>query len=486
MTDLGCVGESFLHTSTTTALPGNVLLEIFDFYRNNHDYTCHGVWKWHLLVHVCQRWRQVVFTSPHRLKLQLLCTFGTPVRKNLGIWPTFPIAVDYFSYPERGLTHIDEDSIIAALEHPNRVCYVNLYITSLQLGKVATAMQESFPVLKYLRISLEDRNAPVLPAEFLGGCAPYLREVTLSGIPYPTLPTLLLSASHLVTLSLRYIPSTGFISPESLFVGLAALPKLECFILRFQSVSEPSSIKQSPSPLETRTALPALTSFEFRGASEYLEVLATLIDSPQLHNISIVYLDERVYFQVDQLSKFISRSVGPRLALFEHAQITLFQDRPGITFDMCPSPNHPFSYVPPVRARVSIEEFDWRVNRLAHVLSQCTVALSNVVHLKIMTEPSSPDSSCNIEWTYDARWTYDVEWRRLFRQLLAVETLRVSWDLAECIASALEDSISEETVAVDSLPSLNLICLAGQPASSIEKFVTARRLSGRPVTVINA
>ena len=46
--------------------------------------------------------------------------------------------MDYFSYPERDLTHNDEDNIIAALEHPNRVCYVNLRITSLQLGKVAT------------------------------------------------------------------------------------------------------------------------------------------------------------------------------------------------------------------------------------------------------------------------------------------------------------------------------------------------------------
>jgi hypothetical protein len=37
------------------------------------------------------------------------------------------------------------------------------------------------------------------------------------------------------------------------------------------------------------------------------------------------------------------------------------------------------------------------------------------------------------------------------------------------------------------LPSLDLICLDGQPASSIEKFVaaSARQLSGRPVTTID-
>ncbi len=35
------------------------------------------------------------------------------------------------------------------------------------------------------------------------------------------------------------------------------------------------------------------------------------------------------------------------------------------------------------------------------------------------------------------------------------------------------------------LPSLDLIHLGGQPASSAERFVAARRLSDRPVTVIN-
>ena len=192
MTDLGCVGESFLHTSTTTALPGNVLLEIFDFYRNNHDYTCHGVWKWHLLVHVCQRWRQVVFTSPHRLKLQLLCTFGTPVRKNLGIWPPLPVLVDCGSYSGSPLTPNEEDNVIAALEHHNRVCRVNIYLTSPQLGKVVAAMQEPYPVLRYLSVGLRGGNARALPTGFLGGCAPGLQVVTLSGIAYPALPSLLL------------------------------------------------------------------------------------------------------------------------------------------------------------------------------------------------------------------------------------------------------------------------------------------------------
>lgn len=62
---------------------------------------------------VCQRWRQIVFTSPLRLSLQILCTDGTPLR-NLGVWSAIPFIVAYYR-------RIDEVNIIAALELPNRV-----------------------------------------------------------------------------------------------------------------------------------------------------------------------------------------------------------------------------------------------------------------------------------------------------------------------------------------------------------------------------
>ena len=124
-------------------LTDNVLLEIFDFFRNNHDHASRTVWRWHLLVHVCQRWRQIVFASPHRLNLQILCTHRTPVRKNLCIWPVLPIVIDYH-YSGSGITPIDEDNVISALEHPDQVCYVRLDITGSQLKKIASGMQEPF------------------------------------------------------------------------------------------------------------------------------------------------------------------------------------------------------------------------------------------------------------------------------------------------------------------------------------------------------
>ena len=470
-------GESYRRATTIHILSDDVLLGIFDSYRK--VWNCDITWPWHLLLHVCRRWRQVIFTSPHHLKLQLLCTIGTPVRKNLGIWPPFPVHVDYYPYYGSHLSPHDEDNAIAALVHHNRVCHVELKLTSPQLGRMVTAMQEPYPVLRYLSISSKDGSVPALPTEFLGGCAPCLQEVRLSGIAYPALPSLLLSATHLVTLRLIHIPPTGFISLEALVLGLAAVPRLERFTLDFQSITP--SLNRTPPPLAARIDLPFLTAFVFQGTGEYLENLVAQIDSPQLVQILITYLDQPNSFQIYQLPKFISRSGGCHLAS-KHAEVSIYKDMQLTTFDMSRSPYHdPCMNSAGMRLGVSCASFV-RLSPLAQVLSQFSASLSRVVHLKLTIKHVPRPSTSHHGWLLYNTWTGDVEWQPLLRQFIAVETLRVSWDLAERIASALEYSVSEETEAADALPSLHLIYLEGQPESSIEKFVTARQLSGRPVS----
>ena len=51
------------------------------------------------------------------------------------------------------------------------------------------------------------------------------------------------------------------------------------------------------------------------------------------------------------------------------------------------------------------------------------------------------------------------------------------------VTLALEE-ITADMVA-DVLPSLDLIYLEGQPASTVEKFVTSHQRSDRPVTILN-
>ncbi|KAH9065000.1 hypothetical protein EDB87DRAFT_1680166 [Lactarius vividus] len=435
-------GESHRHAATNDMLPDNVLLEIFDFYRKDSypRLLPWEVWNWHFLVHVCRRWRQVVFASPHRLHLRLLCTYGTPVSKNLDVWPTFPIVIQY-RYSGSGITPDDEDSIIAALKHHSRVYYLGLDVKGSQWESMATVMQEPYPELTRLEISSEDGNAPVLSAEFLGGSAPNLQTIYLHRIPFPALPTLLLSASDLVDIDLRRIPPTGYISPEAIVACLAVLPRLDSFYIGFSlAISRPDRIHPSP---VTRTGL----------------LLSPTLDSGL------------VDFQVAHFSGFINRSFGPKLTQFKHAQVSFING--WVTFAMNDRANRPSWDRHPATTMISCEELDWQVSHVAQVLSQFSAILSNVVHLRLKVEPEGRE----------LEGMEHVEWQPLLRPLSTVQTLHVSQELAGHIALTLEALTTE--MGAEAFSSLDLIHLADQPASSIEKFVAAHRLSDRPVTFVD-
>ena len=190
---------------------------------------------------------------------------------------------------------------------------------------MVTVMQEPFPALTRLEMFSTDEIVSVFPAEFLGGSAPRLQEITLGEIPFPTLLALLLSTRNLITLTLCEIPPTGYISPEAMVVGLAALPMLEFFTIKFRLPTPgPDQIRL---PLTPRGALPALTSFIFQGACKYLEDLVSRIDSPRLGQIHIDYLDRLSNVPVE-LAKLLDRSMGPKLTLLMHARVRFMSDFP--------------------------------------------------------------------------------------------------------------------------------------------------------------
>ena len=454
-------------------LVDDVLLEIFDYCRNLlyfwRDWPpCYGG-LWHILVHVCRRWRQIIFDSPRRLNLQLLCTYGTPVRKNLGIWPAFPINLQLGSLTD--LRPKDEENAIAALEHRDRVHTVRLFGTALQMGKMAAVMQEPFPVLTYLSMRSWCEDASVLPARFLGGSAPHLQEITLHRVPFPALPTLLLSTSDLNTLKLFDIPTPGYISPERMIACLAALPRLKVFAITFQDIAlRPDRIRPSH---VTRPVLPALTSFEFRGALEYLEYFVAQIDSPQLELISIIYLDQLGHFpsRLIEVSDFINRSIGPEFTPTRHARIHFQCDRVIFTLSR---ETYQGRDQRSVATTISYDEIGWLyLSDLARVLGQFSAALCTVVHLEFEAE---------LEERGHLDDAYDIDWLHLLRHFPVMQTLLVSLDLAAPVSLALENITTEMVAEV--LPSLGLICLEGKPASSLKKIVAIRRFFDHSITVV--
>ena len=283
------------------------------------------------MVHVCREWRAVVFGSPRRLNLRLRWTNRILVKEMLGVWPLLlPIAV------RSDLEFSSANNVIAALEHNDRICELGLFdISSRQLEMVLTAIHRPFPALTCLQLACLDlrvedeinETALIDPASFLGGSASCLQKLLLNCIPFPGLPTLLLSATHLVHLDLWGIPYSGFIPPDVMVTSLSVLTRLETLVIMFDSPDSPRNYpdwKSRHPPSQTRTLLPVLTKFQFHGVDEYLEYLVARIDVPQLSDLEITFYPQLV-FNTPQLIHFISRT--PKLKKQDKIRIFLSVSR---------------------------------------------------------------------------------------------------------------------------------------------------------------
>ncbi len=450
-------------------LPDDVLLEIFDFH-TNVDPRVHKteIEAWQSLIHVCRRWRSLVFGSPRRLNLQLVCTLETPARDTLDVWPALPLCIWGNVASTSGM-----DEVIVALGQSNCVCQVIFKgLADRQLKGVLGAMQVPFPELLELRLTSNDKTPPIAPnsflgASFLGGSAPRLQHFELDGVPFPGLPKLLLSATHLVYLSLYNIRHSGYISPEAMASLLSLLPSLKEFVLHFQSLqSRPDWESRRPLPSKC-SVVPALIYFMFEGVIEYLEDLVTFIDAPQLRYLLIGFLNQ-IDFDGPRLAQFISRT--PILGESD-AHVELHNNNTGTTV------RHS-SLVRDSMIKISCREPDRQLLSVTQVCNTCLPPLSMIEDLYI--EYAYPHY-LQFVWKNDA--IEDTLWSELLLPFPAVKNLYLSKCLAPSIAAALQ-----EIVGMEVLPSLQNIFVEGcEPLGpfreNIGQFVVARELSGHPITI---
>lgn len=446
-------------------LPNDVLLEVFDFCTDEAE----GVDGWHLLVHICQRWRSIVFASPRRLKLQLLCADTRPVRGMLDIWPTLPIIIRNSGDP----TSLVEgaDNIIAALEHNDRVCQISLGgIPGRLLERFVAVAHEPFPELTDLALRSNDEMMPALPNSFMGGSAPHLRTLWLIGIPFPALRELLLSAHDIVHLDLSKIPNSGYISPDVMVTCLAALTRLELLQLGFRSPRSRPPQAGPRLPL-TRSVLPALTSFYFKGVSEYVEDLVSRIDAPLLHTVEIKFFHQLI-FVISQLPQFISRIEKFKALSQAHIIVSTY------SVDVKLTPQTGTFDRTTLMLGISCGETDWQLSSMAQLCSSSLHPLTMLEHLNIST-----DQYLRPQWQEDID---NTQWLEVLHPFPAVKNLYLSEDLALRVAPTLKE-LAEEAAA-DVLPTLQSLFLEGLQSSgpvqeAIGHFVTARQLSDHPVTV---
>ena len=443
--------------------PDGVLLEIFDFYVNLYpSYGKTGTETWQLLVHVCRRWRNLVFGSPRRLNLRLLCTLQTPAKDTLDIWPALPILIVGY----RALSY-NTDNVIAALEQNNRVCKVSLLnLANWQWEKVLAAMQVPFPELTNLELRSDVETPLVIPDSLLGGYASSLQYFELDDIPFPGLTNLLSSANHLVFLCLSNIPHSGYISPEAMIALLSALSNLRTLSLEFESPqSRPGWQSQRLRPPK-RSILPALNKFHFRGVTEYLEELVTRIGTPRLDEMHINFFNQ-IDVDCPRLAQFINRT--PALMVLDEARVK-FDNSTACVKLLYRASQSGIKYL---EFAISCTEPDWQLSSIEQVCSSHMRPLSTVEDLYIEYRYRQQ------VWNSDA--IENALWLELLLPFTAVKDLYLSKEFAPGIAAALEDPVEGRITEV--LPSLRNIFVEGLQASgpfqkNIGQLVGARQLSG--------
>jgi hypothetical protein len=463
---------------TVEVLPDNVLLEIFDQDRlSSAGRSWEHPWQWHKLVHVCQNWRRVIFSSPRRLDLRLFCSNGTPVKETLRFWPPLPIVMRYGGFPGSEPTSPEEEeNLLTTLREPDRISEIWLTITGLLRDRLAAEMQTAMPSLETLKLTVQDKAELLLPGNFLGGSAPRLSVISLYGVAFPALPKLLLSTRNLVSIELRNIPSSGYFFPEPLVLGLSGIMRLKSLTIHFTSPIRHVHVRNFHTPPSGHIVLPTLANLKFYGDNEYLEAIVARIDAPLLELIDLRFFN-RLVFEIPHLSSFLRRT--SQLRSPTQAKIYASGSRVSIIFIHQPAGTPHATNPRQLRLQVPCRQFDWQLSAISQISGQLSPFSSGVVQLDVRA--FSPTAS--------GRDDLDLaQWVELLRPFDRVERLRVVDELVLDVARALQRVASE--LEPDLFPALRELSLSNSPnfiaaLEAIAPFLSIRELSGNPIILYN-
>ncbi len=296
------------------------------------------------------------------------------------------------------------------------------------------------------------------------------------GVPFPDLPGLLSSSRGLTSLRLLEVPDTGYISPHAMATCLSTLTNLAVLCLGFRfSRPRPNNERGHPLPLNrNRATLPALTHFNFRGPSDYLEEILARIDAPFLHHVDITFFNQLI-FQVPHLSHFIGR-----MEMLKSAKVAEMESSFGsgvsIKLDQGGASSTQGTIGHPLSLCISCGVLEWQISSMAQICSQSSV-FSHVKRLDVRAD--------YLRLGYHDRWKDEsVPWVELFRSFTSVETLSISGELGTHVAHALEVDAAEMIVVVEMLPELRVLHFeCSRKSASVENYDTLRKKFSRPVDV---
>ena len=231
--------------------------------------------------------------------------YHTPVADMLAHSPPLPLVIDHKGVIgfEPSRTVEDEEGILLALQHRNRLRRIRIVWPLLSLQKFIMAMDGEFPILEYLHVapSVKSNTSLVLPHTFQ---ASHLRHLILTGFAFPTKRPLFPTTAGVVTLSLQEIHSDANFRLNDLFHLLSLSPQLESLAIGFHFPFPNRDVRRQLSKMSNmmHLTLPNLRHFAFEGNSTYLDGNA----SPSNHRPSPREAPDLLLQPVD-----LFRSVSP-------------------------------------------------------------------------------------------------------------------------------------------------------------------------------
>jgi len=455
---------------TIEVLPDDALLEIFDFYRlYAMRRSSQRRWKWLRLAHVCRRWRHVIFTSPRRLDLQILCKSSKPIEPVLCVWPTLPVVVQFKGRPKSKSL---PKNVVVALRQTDRVCKIDLSVPTPISQPIADMMRDllrvPFSALEFIRIESKNTTEPLAIDDFLGGSAPRLKEIRVEGIatPFLSLRRLLLSTHNLITLNLYGIPEFSSFPPGALATILSSLDHLKELSIHFRPPASRSTTNMEP-PLE-RSTFPSLISFDFYGASKYLEAFVARAHMPVLDRLTTRFFNQAI-FEIPHFFGFLSRLEGFKvlrgveLILHEKSVIVEFREKGSLR----------------IKWHLSIQcrQLDWQLSLITQIFNQLSPLFSSANQLMIFgTIGSGPTGNVDVD---------PARWLEFFQSLPHFS--RVLVNNHELVPDILHALVNED-MAAGVLPSLTLLQLSGYRRSestidAAERFVGTRKLANHNIVL---
>ncbi|KAI0253460.1 hypothetical protein BJV78DRAFT_1194562 [Lactifluus subvellereus] len=466
---------------TIDKLPGEILLEIFDSYRqcleleqmSNHERAWNGRNGWFILAHVCQNWRCVVLASPSRLHIRLFFAVHTPTRaavlRNL---PPLPIVIDYST---DAWTSSMQIRMVSLLEHSERVHRIAYRGSGVGLKKVLAAMNHTFSALESLEIHRTDTLTLDFPAALR--CSIHrLRRLKFLGAPSSFLSQLLSSTTSLTHLCL----TTHSFFFSSLPIHLTTMPFLRFLALEMYSPRNlGTTIPAPPVKTEDIFPLPELTHFHFDGQKADLEVLVAGLAAPSLKSLQVMCYDHTgTAFSISHLSRFI-RDVKRRVSA-----VNINIGCGHFTISMLHSIDDS-----PFKIEIIPQGVATLILQIVTALSTLSATLATVEEL-LLTAASNTEAPSFPWWIL----TGPILWRGLLENFCNVKILRIRGTVLLDVVKFLEQDDGKS--ALDLLPALEQIELyaavrhevlgESQPASRFEwfePFAAARQRAGRPVKV---